>query len=124
MKDILLRLFRKHNDMFFLTFTNGTLLDKETCKKLARLGNVAAGISIEGWEAETDERRGKGMWKKIHTAMENLRNEGVLFGVSITVTRQNLDVVTEEKLLKHFMDLGAIFGWFFVFMPVEKGSAA
>ena len=120
LKDMLLRLFKKHSDMFFLTYTNGTLLDKETCKQLAKLGNVAAAISIEGWEEETDKRRGKGMWVKIHTAMENLRKQGVLFGVSITVTRNNLDVVTDDKLLEHFLSLGAIFGWFFVFMPVGK----
>jgi MoaA/NifB/PqqE/SkfB family radical SAM enzyme len=120
MKDILLRLFKKHNNMFFLTYTNSTLLDKETCKKLKKLGNVAAAISVEGWEAETDERRGKGIWEKIHTAMKNLREEGVLFGISITVTRHNFDVVTDDKLLEHFLDLGALFGWFFVFMPVGK----
>ncbi len=120
MKDILLRLFRKHNDMFFLTYTNSTLLDKETCKKLAKLGNVAAAISVEGWEKETDARRGKGIWQKIHTAMANLREQGVLFGISVTVTRNNFDVVTDDKLLEHFLDLGAIFGWFFVFMPVGK----
>lgn len=120
LKDILLRLFKKHNDMFFLTYTNGTLLDKETCRTLRKLGNVAAAISIEGWEKETDQRRGKGMWTKIHTAMANLRAEGVLFGISITVTRHNLDVVTDDRLMEHFLDLGAIFGWFFVFMPVGK----
>ncbi|MDC7226321.1 MAG: radical SAM protein [Spirochaetales bacterium] len=120
MKDILLRLFKKHSDMFFLTYTNSTLLDKETCKKLAKLGNVAAAISVEGWEEQTDARRGKGMWNKIHTAMANLRKEGVLFGISVTVTKQNFDVITDEKLMEHFLDLGAIFGWFFQFMPVGK----
>ena len=120
LKETLLRLFKKHNDMFFLTYTNGTLLDRETCGKLAKLGNVAAAISVEGWEKETDERRGRGMWEKIHTAMKNLRERGVLFGISVTVTRQNYDVVTDDKLMEHFLDLGAIFGWFFVFMPVGK----
>jgi len=120
LKDMLLRLFRKHNDMFFLTYTNGTLLDPGTCKKLRKLGNVAAAISVEGWEKETDARRGKGMWQKIHTAMANLRKEGVLFGISITVTRHNFNVITNDRLLEHFLDLGAIFGWFFQFMPVGK----
>lgn len=120
LKDMLLRLFKKHNDMFFLTYTNSTLLDKDTCKKLRKLGNVAAAISVEGWENETDARRGKGVWDKIHSAMANLRAEGVLFGISITVTKHNFDVVTDDKLMEHFLDLGAIFGWFFVFMPVGK----
>ncbi|MDC7127020.1 MAG: radical SAM protein, partial [Spirochaetales bacterium] len=120
LKDKLLRLFKKHNDMFFLTYTNSTLLDKETCKQLAKLGNVAAAISVEGWEKETDARRGKGMWNRIHQSMANLREYGVLFGISCTVTRNNFDVITDDSLMEHFMDLGAIFGWFFVFMPVGK----
>ncbi len=60
LKDSLLRLFRKHNDMYFLTFTNGTMLDEPLVDELARLGNVAPALSLEGFEAETDRRRGRG----------------------------------------------------------------
>ena len=60
LKESLLRLFRKHNDMYFLTFTNGTLFDEALVDELARLGNVAPALSLEGFEAETDRRRGPG----------------------------------------------------------------
>ena len=59
MKDIWLRLFKKYNDMYFLTYTNGTLLDEPTVKALARLGNVAPGISVEGFKEHTDNHRGQ-----------------------------------------------------------------
>ena len=49
-KDTLLRLFKKYNDMFFLTYTNGTMLDESTVKALAKLGNVAPAISVEGYQ--------------------------------------------------------------------------
>jgi MoaA/NifB/PqqE/SkfB family radical SAM enzyme len=120
LKDALLRIFKKYNDMFFLTYTNGTFLDKKTTRKLKRLGNVAPAISVEGWEAETDQRRGKGMWNKINEAMSNLRKAGVLFGISVTYTRHNIDVVTDDKFIEHFINKGAIFGWYFMFMPVGK----
>ncbi len=120
MKDILLRLFKKYNDMFFLTYTNGTFIDEKTAKTLAKLGNVAPAISVEGWEAETDQRRGKGMWKKINRAMENLRKAGVIFGISVTYTRHNIDVVTDDAFLEYFLKKGALFGWYFMFMPVGK----
>jgi MoaA/NifB/PqqE/SkfB family radical SAM enzyme len=119
-KDVLLRIFRKYNDIYFLTFTNGTFLDEKTCKELAELGNVTPAISVEGWEAETDARRGSGMWVKIHRAMENLRREGVLFGISVTATRHNADVITDDAFIEHFMEAGALYGWYFMFMPVGK----
>ena len=119
-KDMLFRMFKKYNDMFFLTYTNGTFLDEKAAKELAKLGNVAAAISVEGYEKETDERRGKGVFKKILTAMDNLKREGVLFGISVTYTRNNIETITDEKFIEYFMDKGAVFGWYFMFMPVGK----
>ncbi len=120
LRDALLRLFKKYNDMIFLTYTNGTFLDAKTSKKLAKLGNVFPAISVEGWEAETEQRRGTGMWQRINDAMDNLRKEGVLFGISVTYTRHNIDVVTDDKFMEYFINKGAIFGWYFMFMPVGK----
>ncbi len=120
LKDMLLRLFKKYNDMFFLTYTNGTFLNEEVAKKLAKLGNVAAAISVEGYEEETDNRRGKGVYKKIMKAMDNLKREGVLFGISVTYTKYNIDTVTDDRFIEYYMDKGAIFGWYFMFMPVGK----
>ncbi len=119
-KDMLLRLFKKYNDMFFLTYTNGTFLDAEMAKKLAKLGNVAAAISVEGYEEETDNRRGNGVYAKIMQAMDNLKREGVLFGISVTYTRYNIDIVTQDRFIEYYMNKGAIFGWYFMFMPVGK----
>lgn len=119
-RDLLLRIFKKYNDMYFLTYTNGTFLDEATCKELAKLGNVTPAISVEGWKAETDARRGEGMWEKIHQSMANLRKAGVLFGTSLTATRHNVDVITDEAFVEHFMNEGALYSWYFMFMPVGK----
>lgn len=116
--DQLLRLFRKHNDMYFLTYTNGTLIDGELARELARLGNVAPGISVEGFEEETEQRRGAGVFAKVLGAMERLRREGVLFGFSATATRENLDTITSDEFVRFYMEKGALFGWYFLFLPV------
>ena len=94
LKDSLLRLFRKHNDMYFLTFTNGTMLDEPLVDELARLGNVAPALSLEGFEAETDRRRGAGIHARVLRSMELLRSKGVLFGISVTYASDNVDVLT------------------------------
>jgi MoaA/NifB/PqqE/SkfB family radical SAM enzyme len=120
MKDTLLPLFRKHNDMFFLTFTNGTLLDQSVVAELAELGNVAPGISVEGFRELTDRRRGQGVYDSALEAARRLREAGVFFGISVTYTSENLEEVTSEAFVKHFIDQGAQFAWYFMFMPVGK----
>ena len=69
----LLDIFEKYNDVFFLVYTNGTLITPSIAQRLSQLGNVTPAISIEGYEQETDERRGKGVYNKIMKAMENLK---------------------------------------------------
>lgn len=120
MKDVWLRLFKKYNDMYFLTYTNGTLLDAQTVRALARLGNVAPAISVEGFEEQTDRRRGHGVYAKIMKAMDSLKAEGVIFGISVTYTRENVDLITTNEFVQYYINKGAIFAWFFMFMPVGK----
>jgi MoaA/NifB/PqqE/SkfB family radical SAM enzyme len=116
--DQLLRLFHRYHDVYFLTYTNGTLLDAPLCRELARLGNVAPGISVEGFEAETELRRGPGVFGHVLKAMELLRQNRVLFGFSATATRFNMDTITSSEFVKFYLDKGAIFGWYFLFLPV------
>jgi MoaA/NifB/PqqE/SkfB family radical SAM enzyme len=115
-----LRLFREYHDMYFLSYTNGTLLDQETVDAIARLGNVAPGISVEGFREATDERRGAGVYEKVLAAAERLERAGVLFGVSVTYTRHNIPEVTSDEFVRFWVERGAIFAWYFMFMPVGK----
>lgn len=117
-------LFEKYNNNFFLMFTNGTLIDKSVAKKFAELGNVAPGISVEGFEETTDKRRGKGTYEKIISAMEMLKEEGVLFGASLTATRSNVEEIVSDEFFDLFFDkLGAAFIWMFQYMPIGRGPS-
>lgn len=120
MKDILMRLWKKHPDMYFMTYTNGTLLNQETVDELARLGNVAPAISVEGYREETDRRRGAGVYDRLRQSMDRLRKAGMIFGISVTYTSENVELVSSPEFLQHYIDAGALFGWYFMFMPVGK----
>jgi len=69
----------EHEDSFFMTYTNGTLIDERMAERMAEAGNLTPVISVEGFEARTDERRGKGVFQRILGAMANLRQAGVPF---------------------------------------------
>jgi len=119
----LLDIFEKYNDMFFLVYTNGTLLKEEVCRRLADISNATPAISVEGFEKETDQRRGAGTFEKILAAFENLRQVGVPFGISVTSTNKNTDVLlTDEFYDFYFGKHGACYMWQFQLMPVGRGK--
>lgn len=60
-KDII-KLCEKHDDCVFLAFTNGTLIDEDFAKEMLRVKNFIPAISVEGFEDETDFRRGDGTY--------------------------------------------------------------
>ena len=57
-KDII-RLCEKHDDCAFLSFTNATLIDEAFADEMLRVQNFIPAISVEGFEEETDMRRGE-----------------------------------------------------------------
>ncbi len=119
----LLDIFEKYNDMFFLVYTNGTLITPEIAKRLEMLGNVTPAISVEGFEKETDERRGKGIFKKVLNCFNNLREAGVPFGASVTATSKNVDLLlTDEFYDFYFNKQGISYMWQFQLMPIGRGE--
>jgi MoaA/NifB/PqqE/SkfB family radical SAM enzyme len=117
----LLDIAEKHSDVFFLFFTNGTLIDEQTAKRLATLGNITPAISVEGWCARTDERRGAGVYNKIIAAMDRLRRAGVFFGISLTATRHNVEEILSDEFIDYFFHKkGAFYGWIFQYMPIGR----
>jgi MoaA/NifB/PqqE/SkfB family radical SAM enzyme len=120
MRDDLFQIYAKHSDCAFLIYTNGTFLDKKRAQILAKLGNVAPAISVEGFQEETDDRRGAGVWDKVMVAMDNLREAGVIFGFSATVTRHNVERITSPELVDLLIDKGCYFGWYFQYIPIGK----
>jgi len=118
-------LWKKYPGLFFLVYTNGTLITEEVAEKLAELGNVTPCISVEGFEKETDQRRGKGVYKKILKAMENLRKAGVPFGISVTGTRKNYKTLLKDEFWDlMFKKLGASYAWLFQIMPIGEAKCA
>ncbi len=116
-KDII-RLCEKHNDCMFLAFTNGTFIDEAFANEMLRVKNFIPVISLEGFEEETDSRRGEGTYKAVERAMDILHDKKLLFGNSCTYTRTNTEVIGSERYFDFMVDKGAMFAWFFTYMPV------
>jgi MoaA/NifB/PqqE/SkfB family radical SAM enzyme len=119
----LLDIYQTYNDMFFLTYTNGTLIDEGVARGLANAANVTPAISVEGFEELTDERRGPGTFKRILKAFEHLKHEGIPFGISVTATSRNVDVLLSDEFYDfYFKEIGACYMWQFQLMPIGRGQ--
>ncbi|MCM8799809.1 MAG: radical SAM protein [Candidatus Omnitrophica bacterium] len=116
----MLEVYKKHSDVYFQVYTNGTLIDKKMASTLAKLGNVAPMISLEGFQETTDRRRGKGVFKKVMQAMDNLREEGCFFGASVTQTRNNTEEILSDEFFNLLYKKGCFVIWFFQFLPIGK----
>ena len=117
-KDDILKLCVKHGDCIFAAFTNGTLIDEEFADGMLRVGNFVPGISVEGFEAETDMRRGKGTYAAVIRAMRILQERKLAFGFSACYHRYNTENVGSEAFLDDMIERGCKFGWYFTYMPV------
>lgn len=121
-KDVI-ALCEKHSDCEFLSFTNGTLIDEEFCKEMLRVKNFVPAISLEGFEEANDGRRGDGVYDKVMNAMKLLKENKLPFGISVCYTSNNYKDVSSEKFFDMLVEAGALFVWFFHYMPVGNGAA-
>lgn len=121
-KDEIIRLCEEHPDCAFTAFTNGTLIDEAFVKNMERVKNFAPIISVEGFEKETDARRGQGTYRKAVRAMALLKEHKQLFGISCCYTHENVETIGSEAYFDQMIAWGAKFCWFFTFIPIGKGA--
>lgn len=119
----LIKICQMHPDCEFLSFTNGTLIDEDFCQEMLKVKNFVPAISLEGFEEANDSRRGTGAYQKVQKAMELLKKHHLPFGISTCYTSHNYADVTSEKFFDYIIDSGALFVWFFHYMPVGNDAA-
>lgn len=117
-KNDIIKLCEKHNDCAFLAFTNGTLIDEDFARDMLRVKNFVPAISVEGFEEDTDFRRGKGTYRAVLKAMAVLKRNRLPFGISTCYTSRNTEIIGSEEYFDEMIANGAKFAWFFTYMPV------
>ena len=125
-KDDLIKLCEKHDDCIFLCFTNATLIDEQFCQDLLRVKNFIPAISQEGSKETTDFRRSVGVnysvYDKIEHGMNLLKEYGLPFGISCCYTSENYEAVSSPEYIDQLIDWGALFVWYFHYMPVGSDA--
>lgn len=108
----------KRQNILFPIFTNGTLIDDTYMKMFKKCRNLLPIFSMEGKEKQTDDRRGEGVYGKVLSAMEEMQKEKLLFGASVTVTKDNLEEVMSDEFIGRLEERECKALFFVEFVPM------
>ena len=115
-------IIKDYQDVIFFVFTNGTLIDDATADRMKRLRNLVPVISLEGHQAETDGRRGDGIYRHLTGVISRLKSRGIFFGTCMTVTRANFNTITDSRFIKDLNDQGCRFFAFVEYTPIDPAT--
>jgi MoaA/NifB/PqqE/SkfB family radical SAM enzyme len=116
----LTRLGARFRDRGFLIYTNGTLIDEDIARRMGEVGNLFPAISVEGFEHQTDARRGRGTYQQDRRVRQLLARHAVMTGFSATVTRENAESICSDAFIDLRIEEGDLFGWFFLLQPIGR----
>lgn len=122
MRPNILEIPNNYPDIMFLMFTNGLLIDDAILKKMKQKRNIVPLISLEGYQTDTDERRGKGVYELIQEAITRLNKSGIFWGTSLTLTKNNFDEVTDQDFIKKLVNAGCKLFMLVEYTPVQPGT--
>jgi MoaA/NifB/PqqE/SkfB family radical SAM enzyme len=85
-----------------------------------RFAELVSVLSIEGDREITDGRRGEGIYDCIEANMNTFKDNGMIFGASITVTTENYKEVTSPEFIEDLMNKGCKLIIYVEFVPVTE----
>ena len=116
-------LLRQNRNCYFQIITNGMFLDEPTVQRLAECGNVTPLVSIDGPAELSDARRGPGSFDRAEAGCRRLGEAGLLYGVAITITGENLDAVLCDEFIEYWLARRAGYLWYYIYRPVGDDPA-
>lgn len=120
-KDVI-RVASEYENIVFPLFTNGTQIDENYADFFVAHRNIIPIFSVEGTSSQTNERRGEGVAEKIDSAMLRMKKKKTLFGVSITITTENKDIVVNQEFVDSLKKKGCGIMIFVEYVPSEENT--
>jgi MoaA/NifB/PqqE/SkfB family radical SAM enzyme len=77
---------------------------------------------VEGDEQMTDARRGSGVYRRLSSAMDQMLSKGIFYGVSVTLTKMNLEYATGEAFLDQLRASGCRVVVYVEYVPAAPGT--
>lgn len=106
-------------EILFPVFTNGTMLDEYYFDLIDKNRNIIPILSIEGNEKLTDSRRGDGVYNQLIGSMNHMKDNNLIFGSSITITKDNISYALSDTFVSNLYELGSKVLFFIEYVPVD-----
>lgn len=121
-KDVI-ELSTNYKNIVFPIFTNGTFVNEHYLNLFDDNRNLVPIVSIEGDREATDTRRGTGVYDKVSSNMDEFKKRNLFYGVSITVTKKNLEEVSSSEFINKLYSKGLKVVIYVEYVPVDEKSA-
>lgn len=112
----------EHKNILFPIFTNGFMVGDKYLELFDKHRNLIPIISIEGDKNSTDARRGAGVYDKVMDSMQKIEERDLIFGVSVTVTTENMQEVYSKEFIDALLQLGCKAVIYVEFVPVTEDA--
>jgi MoaA/NifB/PqqE/SkfB family radical SAM enzyme len=122
MRAEILEITRDFPEIIFPLFTNGLLITDKIITSLGKQKNVIPVISMEGYETDTDSRRGNGVYCQLQGTLEKMKRSSLFYGLSFTVSKINFATLTDELFIKKRMASGGQLFFFVEYIPVKEAT--
>ena len=109
-------------EILFPIFTNGTVLNNDYFDLFDKNRNLIPILSIEGDEDVTDARRGEGVYSQLINSMELMGNQDLIFGASVTFTRENLNALIDDEFIENMRQFGCKVIFFIEYVPISEDT--
>ncbi|MCL5070621.1 MAG: radical SAM protein, partial [Actinobacteria bacterium] len=109
-------------DIIFPVFTNGLLINEEIISSIEKQKNFIPILSIEGNQTETNGRRGEGVYEYIRKIIEKIKGKNIFWGVSLTLEKENFDLITSEGFVGELIKLGCKIFFYVSYVPVKADT--
>lgn len=108
-----------YSNLLFPIFTNGMLINETYLKLFDKKRNLLPVLSIEGGEQDTDNRRGEGVYQNLISVMKRMKQKGIFYGASITVTKDNIKSISDEAFIKDLYSRGCKVVFLIEYVPIS-----
>jgi MoaA/NifB/PqqE/SkfB family radical SAM enzyme len=119
-KRLLFGIARRHPQVFFSVYSNGTNISDADLMRMKRVPNLIPVLSLDGPEELNDRRRGQGIYTKVADALRRMKRHGLLFGYITTVFNENRSAVVDPEFVGRMAELGCKMGYYSLFLTTDR----
>jgi sulfatase maturation enzyme AslB (radical SAM superfamily) len=119
-KSLLIDIARRHPQVFFSVYSNGTSISDGDLLRLKRVPNLIPVLSLDGPQPLNDGRRGDEVYASVTDAFCRMKKHRLLFGYITTVFNKNRSAVVNPEFVGQMAALGCKMGYYSLFLTTDR----